>query len=125
MYGRYGWLQPSVLNREFRSEVMLGAETVDTAEARKKLGHGLLYCIKLSCRSSKYAIGDRVQLIDDLKACKKLVAKGDGGWESDMDPLCGQPGVSRNVGTYITIDHFRRVLLITFKINYMLELYDH
>ena len=105
---------------------MLGAETVETAEARKKLGHGLLYCVKRSCRSGKYAIGDRVRLIDDVQACKQLVAKGDGGWESDMDPLCGQPGVLRDAGTrYITIDHFRRVLLITFKMNYMLELYDH
>jgi hypothetical protein len=78
------------------SEVMVGAGSIDTAEAWKSLGQGLLDCIELSSRPSKFAIGDSVQLIDDLKACKML-AKGHGGWASDMDRLCGQPGVVKNV----------------------------
>eukprot|EP01051_Picozoa_sp_SAG22_P003448 SAG22_NODE_168_length_16723_cov_6.542409_2_plen_738_part_00 len=83
-------LRQTLLTRE----IMFGADTAETAVSRKSLAEGLLDCVTLSNPSTKYAIGDRVQLIDNPKTCRKLAENSRTGlkWKAKMDKLCGQSG---------------------------------
>ena len=75
------------------SEVMNGENADETAEDRKGVAGCLLDCIKVSrwLNSCPFRVGDAVQVLDDLPACRQL-AKRHGGWDDDMDHLCGKKG---------------------------------
>ena len=78
-------------------ELVLGTRTLGTAEARMNLGRSLLDSVKLSkAPASAFGVGDRVQLLDNLRTNREL-AKQHGGWDDDMDGLCGAIGTVKRI----------------------------